>query len=119
MLVSPSGAFIQRGGNMICADKEITVFHYNKDTVTKEYYGNVSVFSEVKASVSDIENTSSSEIVVRIPSNQEICVDIGDRIILRKIYDEEIPYEETYTVYSIKNNIRGSRGVRHYCLKCR
>ena len=104
---------------MICADKEITVFHYNKDRLTKEYFGKVSVFSEVKASVSDINNTSVSEITVRIPINQEICVDIGDRIALRKVYDEEIPYEETYTVYSIKNNIRGSEGVRHYCLKCR
>lgn len=104
---------------MICADKEITVFHYNKDSVTKEYFGKVSVFSEVKASVSDIDNTSVSEIIVRIPISQEICVDVGDRIALRKVYDEEIPYEETYTVYSIKNNIRGSEGVRHYCLKCR
>lgn len=104
---------------MICADKDITVFHYNKDGITKEHFGKVSIFSEVKASVSDIENTSASEIIVKIPCNQEICVDIGDRIALRKVFDEEIPYEETYTVYSIKNNIRGSEGVRHYCLKCR
>lgn len=104
---------------MICADKEITVFHYNKDSITKEHFGKVSVFSDVKASVSDVENISVSEIVVRIPTNQEICVDIGDRIALRKVFNEEIPYEETYTVYSIKNNIRGTMGVRHYCLKCR
>lgn len=104
---------------MIGADKEITIFHYNKDNVTKEYFGKVSVFSEVKASVSDIENVSVSDIVIRIPANQEICVDIGDRIALRRVYDEDIPYEETYTVYSIKNNIRGSEGVKHYCLRCR
>ena len=34
---------------MICADKEITVYHFDKDNVTKEYFGKVSVFAEVKA----------------------------------------------------------------------
>ena len=94
---------------MICADKDITVFHYNKD----------SVFSNIKASVTGIDNQRVSEITVRIPTQQELCVDIGDRIVLKKVLAEDVPYEETYTVYSIKNNIRGNRGVRHYCLKCR
>lgn len=53
---------------MICANKDITVFHYNKDSMTKEHIGKVSVFSDIKASVSGADNASSSEIIIRIPT---------------------------------------------------
>ena len=104
---------------MICADKEITVYHFDKDSVTKEYFGNVSVFDEVKANVSEIDNHSSSEIIIRIPARETLNVDIGDKVVLKKVEGEEIPYNEAFTVYSIKNNIRGSRQMQHICLKCR
>ena len=104
---------------MICADKEITVYHFDKDNVTKEYFGKVSVFAEVKANISGIDNRSLSEITIRIPAIEMVNVDIGDRVVLKKVEGDEIPYREAFTVYSIKNNIRGSRQMRHICLKCR
>ena len=104
---------------MICADKEITVYHFDKDNVTKESFDNLSVFAEVKANISGIDNCSLSEITIRIPTMEIINVDIGDKVILKKVEGEEIPYNEAFTVYSIKNNIRGSRQMRHICLKCR
>ena len=104
---------------MICADKEITIYHFDKNKVTKEYLDNVSVFAEVKASISGIDNYSSSEIIIRIPAKESINIDIGDKVVLKKVSEEEVPYDKAFTVYSIKNNIRGSRQMRHICLKCR
>ena len=104
---------------MICADKEITVYHYDKENVTKEYFGNASVFAEVKANISGIDNYSSSKITIRIPAKEKIRIEIGDKVVLKKVHQEEIPYSEAFTVYSIKNNIRGSRQMKHICLKCR
>ena len=103
---------------MICADKGITIYHFDKDEVTKEYFSNVSVFAEIKANISGIDNYSSSEIIIRIPT-EKVNVEIGDKIVLRKVEEEEIPYNEAFTVYSIKNNVRGSRRMHHICLKCR
>ena len=104
---------------MICADKEITIFHFENDDVIKEIFEKVSVFSEVKAVANGMENYSSGEITIRIPGYENIMVDIGDKVVLRKVEEDEIPYSEAYTIYNIKNNIRGSRQVSHICLKCR
>ena len=104
---------------MICADREITVFHFDKDNVTKKVFGNVYVFAEVKANISDIDNYSSSEVVIKIPVSENIDLGVGDKVVLKKVEEDEIPYEEAFTVYSIKNNIRGSRQMHHICLKCR
>ncbi len=104
---------------MICADKEITLYHFDNDDVTKEFFEKVSVFSEVRAGVSGVENYSSSEITIRIPACFNVLVDIGDRVVLRKVEEDQVPYSEAFTVYSIKNNIRGSRQASHICLKCR
>ena len=104
---------------MICADKEITIYHFEKDGVVKEIFEKVSVFSDVKAVVNGVENYSSSEITVRIPMCKNVIADIGDKVVLGNVEEDEIPYKETFTIYSIKNNIRGSRQVSHICLKCR
>ena len=104
---------------MICADKEITVYHFDKDNATKEYFGKVSVFAEVKANISGIDNKASSEVTIRIPTREMVNVDIGDKVVLKKVEGDEIPYSEAFTIYSIKNNIRGSRQMKHICLKCR
>ena len=104
---------------MICADKEITIYHFENDAFIKETFEKVSVSSDVKAVVNGIENYSSSEITIRIPAVENITVNIGDKVVLRKVEEDEIPYKEAFTIYSIKNNIRGSRQVSHICLKCR
>lgn len=105
---------------MICADKKITVFHYNKDDENITSYGNVSVFSSISARVDDNGLLSNSEIRIRIPANEELCVAVGDRVLLRQLNaDENIPYEETFSVVKVKNNIRGSKEVGHYLIVCR
>lgn len=105
---------------MICADKKITIFHYNKDHENITSYGNVSVFSSIMAKVDDNFLSSGSEIRIRIPTSEELCIAVGDRVLLRQLSeDENIPFEETFSVVKVKNNIRGSKEVGHYLIVCR
>lgn len=102
---------------MISADRKITVFHYNKDEETKLCFGKVSIYEDISAKVSDIDILPGANVKVRIFTKKDICVSVGDRVVLREVFEgENISFEETFTVVRVKNNVRGSGRVSHYLL---
>ena len=62
-----------------------------------------------------LENNSS--VSVRIFDEDALDISPGDKLFLKEVQGD-IPYDEAFTVTSVRNNLRGSDGVSHVKVIC-
>lgn len=101
---------------MINADKAITLYHFDeeKEIWQKSVY-TASVTGRINAVIGKGAIKYDNIYVVRIPTDEDIAVQIGDRIYFDELEDAEPPKDDrAICVAAFSDNRRGSPQMRHW-----
>ena len=91
---------------------DITVIQLKNGQVKKLYFSGVLVRAVSSALQDKTALENNSNISVRIFDEKALAILPGDKVIFGEV-GEEIPYNEAFTVTSVRNNIRGSKKTDH------
>ena len=96
----------------MCFDKCITVFSYNGHGYDRHVFDGAYVFGGDGIEITDSGFKQKSEYKIRIPSESEVSISCGDRVILENadVFDAG----NAYTIMKITDNRKGS--CKHYLL---
>lgn len=97
---------------MINCDKCITVFSYNGKGYDRLFFDGVSIYGGDGIELIDSGFKQKAEYKIRIPSEKEIVLKCGDRIVFGNT-DVFAP-ENALTIMEIKDDRRGN--IKHYLL---
>ncbi len=104
----------------------ITLFHALVDPVSRENYYQKSFFEKVsiRKSVTVEKRMSKNapwadkDTVIRIPTEEEIAVSVGDWIVFGECTDD-LPPAGSLQVSTVSDNRLGSKMMRHFKVACR
>lgn len=98
---------------------EITLYHYDEDeeTWTKNSYCPVHVYTDNLVSVDDTGLSSADVVKIRIPTQQEVPIHNGDRVVRGVSTAASPDRDHGFTVISWSDNRRGT--APHYRVTCR
>jgi len=98
---------------MICCDRCITVFSFNGKGYDRSLFEGVSIFGSDGIELTDSGFKESGQFKIRIPSEEDILVSCGDRVLFGNV--DILDPDNAYTVMRIRDNRRGN--YRHYLLE--
>ncbi len=97
--------------------KDITVVKLIDRRIKKLFFSSVYIHRITSALQDKTALENNSSLTVRIFDEDALYISPGDKLFLKEIPDE-IPYDEAFTVTSVRNNLRGTEGVSHVRIIC-
>lgn len=106
---------------MINANKIITLYHFDEDgEMWEKAVYTASVNGRINAVIGRGEIKYDNIYVVRIPTDDNIAVQVGDRIYWGEIENTEPPTaDDVMCVTAFADNRRGSPQMRHWRIDCK
>lgn len=106
---------------MINADKIITLYHFDEDgEMWEKTVYTASINGRVEAVIGRGEIVYDNIYVVRIPTDDDIALQVGDRIYWGEIESSEPPNDNSAMyVTAFADNRRGSPKLRHWRIDCK
>ncbi len=96
---------------------DITVVSLKNGALKKLHFNSVYVYRIVSALQDKTSLENNSALSIRIPGDEGTEISPGDKLFLSDVQGE-IPYDEGFTVTSVRVNLRGSEASRHVRVIC-